>query len=42
MTPAELIGRVPDLPSLPEVYFQVDRVLRDPDANRHGERSEGG
>lgn len=31
MTPAELIGRVPDLPSLPEVYFQVDRVLRDPD-----------
>ncbi|OQX31264.1 MAG: hypothetical protein B0D88_01105 [Candidatus Sedimenticola endophacoides] len=31
MTPSELIGRVPDLPSLPEVYFQVDRVLQDPD-----------
>ncbi|MEW7976471.1 MAG: HDOD domain-containing protein [Candidatus Sedimenticola endophacoides] len=31
MTPYELIGRVPDLPSLPEVYFQVDRVLQDPD-----------
>jgi len=30
MKPSDVLSLAPDLPSLPEVYFQVDQVLRDP------------